>query len=153
MALFGSDKEQAMTRQANVSVSNQINMIGEGTVFEGTFRAQSDVRVSGRIIGKLHVEGKAIITQEGVVEGEIVATSADVAGTVHGDVHVTERLVLKGSARVEGQILTGRLVMEEGAAFNGKCQMDDGRTVRPERLEPNGTRAKEGKSDVSAAAG
>jgi cytoskeletal protein CcmA (bactofilin family) len=149
MALFGSDKEHPMSKQANASLPGQINMIGEGTVFEGTLRARSDVRVSGRIVGKLHVDGKAIVTQEGAIEGEVIATSADVAGTVQGDLHVTERLVLKGSAHVEGNVRTGHLVVEEGAVLNGKCAMGEQHPARPEKLEPNGTRAR---GDVSAPA-
>lgn len=139
-----------MNKQANLSAPTQINMIGEGTVFEGTLRAQSDVRVSGRIIGKLQVTGKAIIAQEGSVEGEVVAASADVAGTVQGDLNVTERLVLKGSARVEGNIRTARLVVEEGAVFEGKCLMGEHRAGRPEKpVEANGIKPR---GDMSAAA-
>lgn len=138
MALFGSDKDVPMGKQTTPSLPTQINMIGEGTVFEGTLRAQSDVRVSGRIIGKLQVDGKAIVAQEGSIEGELVATSADVAGTIDGDVHVSDRLVLKGSARLEGNIRTGRLVIEEGAVFHGECLMGDG----PTRPAQNGVGAR-----------
>jgi len=130
MALFGQSKNtsektntQTMARQLNTPGPAQVNMIGEGTVFEGTLRAHSDVRVSGRVVGKLIVEGKAILAQEGAVEGELKATNADVAGFVKGQIHVEERLVLKGSARVEGDIVVARLVMEEGASFNGSCKM------------------------------
>ena len=148
MALFGETRGPEGALPAGPSAPNQINMIGEGTVFEGTLRARSDVRVSGRIVGKLQVEGKAIVAQEGSVEGEVHAASADIAGTIEGDLHVTDRLVLKGTARVEGNIRTGRLVVEEGATFNGKCLMGEQRPERLERLAPNGSRAHE---DVKAA--
>ena len=32
--------------------------------------------------------------------------------------------MLKGSAHVEGTIRTARLIVEEGAIFNGECMMD-----------------------------
>ncbi|MEZ4703013.1 MAG: polymer-forming cytoskeletal protein [Rhodothermales bacterium] len=102
---------------------SQINMIGEGTVFEGTLRSESDLRISGRIVGKLHVGGKAIVATEGVVEGEMMATNAEVAGSVQGEIRIKELLVLKGSARVDGNIEAARLIVEEGSIFNGKCQM------------------------------
>lgn len=105
------------------SVQDQVNLVGEGTVFEGTVRAESDVRASGRIVGTLDVEGKAMVAESGSVEGEIIATNADIAGEVQGEVHVEERLVLKSSARVEGKIETDRLVVEEGAQFTGECEM------------------------------
>lgn len=102
---------------------SQLNMIGEGTVFEGTLRSESDLRISGRIVGKLHVGGKAIVAHEGVVEGELMATNAEVAGSVQGEIRIKELLILKGSARVDGNIEANRLIVEEGSIFNGKCQM------------------------------
>jgi len=105
------------------TVQDQVNLVGEGTVFEGTVRAKSDVRASGRIVGTLEVEGKTMIAEEGEVEGEIIATNVEVAGQVQGEIHVDERLVLKSTARVDGKIETDRLVVEEGAQFTGECEM------------------------------
>lgn len=132
MALFGknqgknhSDSDESPPSMANQTnaVQDQVNLVGEGTVFEGTIDAGSDVRASGRIIGTLDVDGKAMIAEGGSVEGEIIATNADVAGKVQGEIHVDERLVLKSTARVEGKLDTDRLVVEEGAQFSGECEM------------------------------
>lgn len=133
--MFARNEEVPMARQANSSSPNQINMIGEGTVFEGTLTAESDVRISGRLVGKLNIKGKIIVAQEGAIEGEIKAVNLDVGGHVQGEIDVSERVILKSSARVEGNIRTGRLVVEEGAVFNGKCQMGS-RTVDSESILP-----------------
>jgi cytoskeletal protein CcmA (bactofilin family) len=126
MGLFSTtqsdDSSSSMANQTS-TVQDQVNLVGEGTVFEGTVRAESDVRASGRIVGTLEVEGKTMIAEEGVVEGEIIATNADIAGQVDGEIHVEERLVLKSTARVEGKIETDRLIVEEGAQFTGECEM------------------------------
>ena len=114
-----------MARSSNDVPPDQINMVGEGTVFEGTLRAESNVRVSGHIKGTLDVQGRAILTQEGVVEGELRATDADVAGSVQGEIHVSERLMLKSTARVDGNIETGRIKVEEGALFAGQCEIGE----------------------------
>ncbi|MDX1545565.1 MAG: polymer-forming cytoskeletal protein [Rhodothermales bacterium] len=123
MALFGENREQGAPRPAGASGAQQINMVGAGTVFEGTFRTEGDVSVSGRIEGELHVSGRAVITQEGVVDGTLHAAEADVSGRVEGDLTVAERLVLRSTARVEGRLRAGRLVVEEGAVFDGECRM------------------------------
>lgn len=125
MALFGnSNKTENMARnQGNGPGAPQINMIVEGTVFEGTLRSENDLRISGRIVGKLHVGGKAFVAPGGVVEGELIATNAEVAGSVQGELRIKELLILKGSARVDGNIEAVRLIVEEGSSFNGKCQM------------------------------
>jgi len=138
MGLFHSSPEQnespVMTNQSN-SVQDQVNLVGEGTVLEGTLTAEHDVRASGHLIGTLRVEGKAMISEEGSIEGQVFATHADVAGHVDGELHVDGRLVLKSSARVEGLIETERLVVEEGAEFTGECNMDGGIAMEDENAE------------------
>jgi len=116
------NESSPMANQQNPA-QDQINLVGKGTVFEGTVRAENDVRASGQVIGTLRVEGKAMIAESGSVDGEIIATNADVAGRVQGDIEIEERLVLKSTARVEGKIETDRLVVEEGAQFTGECTM------------------------------
>lgn len=106
------------------TVQAQVTLIGEGTVFEGTLQVEDDFRAHGRIVGTLEVEGKAMIAEEGEVEGDIIATNAEIAGQVEGEIHVEERLALKSTARIDGKIETGRLVIEEGAQFTGECEMD-----------------------------
>ncbi len=112
-----------MAKQIQPANPVQINLIGEGTEVEGTLRAKDDIRISGRIKGSLHVEGKAIIAAEGVIEGDLRAADADIAGTVVGEIVVKGRLLLKASAKVDGTIRTTRLVVEEGASFDGHCEM------------------------------
>jgi len=135
------------------SLQDQINLVGEGTVFEGTLRAESDVRASGKIVGKLDVDGKAIVAESGVVDGEIVATNADVAGRVEGEVRVSERLVLKSTARVDGNIQTDRLVVEEGAVFTGECRMGEALTPDSSSSSTASTKANSASSSTSGSSG
>ena len=100
-----------------------INLIGEGSEVEGSMRSTTDVRVNGRIKGDLVVEGKVIIADKGILDGTLKAQSADVAGTVVGELTIDDRLLLKSTAKIEGDIRTGRLVVEEGATFEGQCTM------------------------------
>jgi cytoskeletal protein CcmA (bactofilin family) len=127
MSFFGtaqSDKpSSSMANQTN-TVQAQVTLVGEGSVFEGTLKVEDDFRAHGRLIGTLQVDGKAMIAEQGAVEGDIVATDAEIAGQVQGEIHVEERLVLKSTARVDGKIDTDRLVIEEGAQFTGECEMD-----------------------------
>lgn len=135
MAFFGKDKEPTPVSSSSASSpQDQINLIGQGTVFEGTFQTEGDVRASGRVNGHLKVKGKAIVAESGVIEGEMEAGSASIAGTVSGEVTIKELLVLKGTARVDGNIKTGRLVVEEGALFSGECTMENGRTTTGESV-------------------
>lgn len=125
MGLFNNtsstDSESSVMANQQTPDQDQINLVGKGTVFEGTVRAENDIRASGKVIGTLQVEGKAMISESGAVEGEVIATNADIAGRVQGEIEIEERLVLKSTARVDGNIQTDRLVVEEGAQFIGEC--------------------------------
>jgi cytoskeletal protein CcmA (bactofilin family) len=124
MAIFGNNKqEETMTKQTHGAAPQQVTMIGEGTVFEGSLRVESDIRIGGQIIGTLQVGGRVIVAPEGSVEGEMQATEADISGRVEGDLDVEGRLILRGTGRVEGNVRTARLIVEEGAVFNGECLM------------------------------
>jgi|GEM_PF-407141 len=111
--------------QSSSGTPNQVNMIAADATFEGTLRATSDVRISGRLDGTLDVEGRVVVAEGGTVEGEITAANIDVAGTVEGELVASELLVLRASAVVEGQLQSERLVIEEGAVFHGECIMGE----------------------------
>lgn len=143
-----------MARSSGDARPDQLNMVGEGTVFEGTLRAESNVRVSGHIKGTLDVEGRAIVTQEGVVEGELRATDADVAGSVQGEIHVGERLMLKSTARIDGNIAAGRVKVEEGALFAGECEIGEQVSEKVQKkLGEKGPRGSEESSSGASASG
>ena len=140
MALFRNDSDAAspsapVAKQQRPSVSanpaDQHNIIGQSTTVEGTLRSSGNVNISGTVNGNVEVEGRTMVMPGGVVEGEVASTTAEIGGTVNGRVLVRERLVLKASAVIEGDIRTAKLVIEDGATFNGKCEM--GSTAAPRR--------------------
>jgi cytoskeletal protein CcmA (bactofilin family) len=57
------------------------------------------------------------------VEGNIISQNAEIAGEVKGTVDVTEVLTLKATAVIKGDIVTGKLVVEAGAVWNGTIKM------------------------------
>lgn len=116
-------KDRLMAKQTETQGPAQINMISEGTTVEGTLRARDDIRISGKILGSLIVDGKAIIAAGGEVDGDVKAADADVAGRIKGEISVKGRLLLKSTAHVEGTVRTTRLIVEEGAVVEGKCEM------------------------------
>lgn len=140
-----SSKEKKKRPSENPS-SNSINVIGEGTVVEGNLNSKGDIRIDGRLKGVVNSSSKFVLGTSGVIEGDIHARSADVSGTVNGNIHIAETLFLKSTARVYGDISTGKLVIESGSEFNGKCTMgkENVRTVEPHSQGP----AKEVKTEA-----
>ena len=103
--------------------SSSINLIGVGTYIEGEVKSDGDIRIDGKINGTVVSKSKVVIGSTGVVEGNIYCENADVSGKIQGNIEVAELLFLKKTSVLEGDITTGKLVVEGGAAFNGKCTM------------------------------
>lgn len=142
MALFRpTDPQPSASMAPRASAASgpaeQHNIIGAATVLEGTLRADGNVNIAGTVNGNVEVEGRTVVAAGGVVDGEVVTTSAEIAGTVRGQLSVSERLVLKATAVVEGDIRTAKLVVEDGATFDGKCVMASPRPAgeRPTRTQ------------------
>jgi cytoskeletal protein CcmA (bactofilin family) len=98
--------------------------VGAGTVLTGETNFQAMLRVDGHLTGRVTSEnGTLIIGSGGQVDADILVSSATVGGTVNGDIIATERVELGRTARVIGNIQTPRLVIEDGAIFEGSCSM------------------------------
>ena len=90
---------------------------------KGDISGNSDVRVAGNVIGGISIEGELIVERQGVVEADIKTTTAVVAGSVKGNIDCSDKLILESTSQFEGNIKTKRLIIQEGAIFQGNCQM------------------------------
>jgi cytoskeletal protein CcmA (bactofilin family) len=100
-----------------------VNLIGGGTKITGDITSAGDVRIDGHLAGNIIIAGKFVLGPNGLVEGNITSTNADLSGEVKGKVNISETLSLKSSARINGDIVTGKLAIEPGALFTGTCTM------------------------------
>ncbi len=105
--------------------NSPINIINNGTLIKGDITATGDFRLDGTLEGNIQLNGKLVIGDTGVVNGNILCQNANVIGTVNGNLSVKELLSLHATARVKGDILINKLSIEPGAVFTGKCRMLD----------------------------
>ena len=112
-----------MAKMGETENTNKINMIGVGTTIEGSISSSENIRFDGNLIGNLNTKGKVFIGQSGKVTGEIRCKNCEVEGVVDGKVVVEELLSLRSMSKFYGEIKTGKLAIEPGATFTGKCDM------------------------------
>ena len=105
--------------------STAINIITDGTLVKGDITATGDFRLDGTLEGNIQLNGKLVVGDSGVVNGNVLCQNANIIGTVNGNLSVKELLSLSASARVRGDILINKLSIEPGAVFSGKCRMID----------------------------
>jgi cytoskeletal protein CcmA (bactofilin family) len=110
--------EQQPVRSKNVSV------IGSTLVFKGELSADEDLVIEGTIEGTIaHHEKNLTIGKTGRVIADIHASSVLVEGELNGDIHSDGLVSLAAGAMVSGNVYCARIVMEDGAQFNGKIEM------------------------------
>src|SRR3989337_2859868 len=130
--MFTSKEEKRVAEE----ISNSSNTIGKGTFLEGNVETYGNIRIEGKVTGNVKSKSKVALGPSSVVQGNVTAQNADLEGEVKGRIEVAELLVLKATAVIHGDIVTGKLVVEPGAVFNGPCKM--GATPKEIKITDNG---------------
>ncbi|MCB0487393.1 MAG: polymer-forming cytoskeletal protein [Cyclobacteriaceae bacterium] len=130
--MFTSKEQKKVAEE----ISNSTNTIGKGTVLEGNIETYGNIRIEGKVIGNIKSKSKIALGNSSNVQGNIIAQNADLEGEVKGKIEISEMLILKATAVVNGDIVTGKLVVEPGAVFNGTCKM--GASIRDIKMGENG---------------
>jgi len=131
-------------------ISNSSNIIGKGTILEGSVETYGNIRVEGTVKGDIKTKSKVALGQSSKVDGNILAQNAEVAGEVSGRIEISDQLLLKPTAIVHGDIITNKLIVESGATFNGGCKM--GVTIKEIRIGENGQAPTELKKETAKSA-
>jgi cytoskeletal protein CcmA (bactofilin family) len=82
------------------------------------------LRVNGYFAGTIHSKkGTLIIDASARVDADIEVGIAVIGGTVRGDIVAHQRVELGPNAKIYGNIWTRSLAIQQGAIFDGVCQM------------------------------
>ncbi len=110
-------------KESSSSSSTELNFIGGGTVVEGTVRTDNSVRVDGKLKGKLICKNTLTVGLNGEIDGEVQAKNAIVGGKIKGKVSIVEKLVLESKSVLIGELKASKLIIDEGAVFDGTSDM------------------------------
>jgi cytoskeletal protein CcmA (bactofilin family) len=90
----------------------------------GDLEAGGVIRVEGRVIGNVQAGDQVLLSEGGVIEGNVAAREAVIGGRVHGSIMAAERVEVQADAVVEGDLVTPRLLIQEGGRVNGGVRME-----------------------------
>jgi cytoskeletal protein CcmA (bactofilin family) len=89
---------------------------------EGTFTSRGTIHVMGSVKGR--IEALRLHVAEGArVEADVVVDEAVIAGDLVGNLTCRQRLEARPSGRLSGVIETYRVMLHEGASFEGEVRM------------------------------
>ena len=98
--------------------------LGAGPELDGEIRFVDMLRVSRHIAGSVFSEkGTLIVDTAAVIDADVEVRIAIIGGTVNGDIVAHERVEIGPTAKICGNIWTRSLAIQNGAIFEGVCQM------------------------------
>ena len=110
--------------QKNEIIGKVNGFIDRDTVMTGDIKFSDSFRIDGTFKGKILSGNTLIVGEGGIVEADVDVANISVNGVVKGTLKASERVEIYSLGRVTGEIITPKLIVEDGAFFQGSCQME-----------------------------
>lgn len=98
-------------------------IIGKDTTVKGRIDAEGGIRVDGKFEGQIFTSGDVIVGETGSLVADVEAKNISIAGEVRGNVLARGKLELIPTGKLFGDVRMAILVVEDGAVFQGQCEM------------------------------
>ena len=109
----------------------EATLVARGSRLEGRLVADNDVEVHGEIYGTIEGKGQVLVAEGSTVEAALHSRVVVVAGKVVGDVSADDKIELRASAALRGNITAPRVVIQDGASFEGQVFMQKPDATKP----------------------
>ena len=107
----------------NKKNKNIQTMIGIDMVVDGSVTLENGIIVYGQIKGSIDTKGPVRLAKNAIVKGDIVGSEIRIAGVVEGNISSLGQVTLLKTCRVKGDVTYKKLIVEDGAKFEGKCEI------------------------------
>lgn len=104
--------------------TNKIDtIIGEGTRLVGTLHCKTLLRIDGIIEGDVIAENKLVVSETGLIKGNVTASCLTLGGELTGNAEIDGKTEILSTGKLFGDVVTKVLIMDESAVLDGKCSM------------------------------
>lgn len=103
--------------------NSEMTVIGRDTKIKGEMSFDSGARILGTFEGKIISAGEVQVGAGANCLAAIEAQRVVVDGHIQGDITAGEVLTLNAEAQVHGDIVANKLIVIEGATFEGNCRV------------------------------
>lgn len=103
-------------------------LVGSGSILQGDLEFTGGLRVDGHVKGHVSAHdnnnGTLVLSESGIIEGDISVPHVVINGTVNGNIASTGHVELQANAKIMGDIHYKAVEMELGAVLNGSLVSD-----------------------------
>ncbi len=115
----------AASKPAPASNSGQTTTIGSSIKLNGELNGDEDLLIQGQVEGNVYLkEHNLTIGEQGVIKANAFARTITVRGRLTGDLNGMEKVTITSTGKVRGNIVSPKVILEEGATFKGSIDMD-----------------------------
>lgn len=101
-----------------------LSIVAQDMTVTGDVEAEGVVRVEGRVNGNISAGVQVLLSEGGLIEGDIKTKEAVIGGEVRGTVTAAERIEVQATASVHGDLVAPKLLIQEGGRLNGAIRME-----------------------------
>lgn len=116
-------KEKLLGNDRSSYDEDAITILDKDCTFEGKLTFDGTVQIFGQFKGEIFSAGTLMVGDSALIEGKIEVGILKASGKIRGKIVVKERLELLSQAQVLADVATPSLLVEQGAQFQGNCQM------------------------------
>lgn len=104
------------------------SVIGPSIFIKGDLSGKEDLVIEGKVEGAVRFEANNVtVGPEGRIRADIYGRSVHVEGAVKGHLFAEQEVVIRASGKVQGDIVSPRVVLENGSNFKGSIDMEPAR--------------------------
>ena len=118
--MLGGKKSGIVTSSGSTTLISRDTCVVGDIHFSGNLDIEGTVK--GNIVAEPDKDALLRVVEEGRVEGDIMAPSVVINGSIKGDVVSTQHLELAAKARVEGNVQYALVEMAIGSEVNGSLK-------------------------------
>ena len=118
--------------QESKSHSGERSVIGSSISIKGDISGDENLLIEGEIEGKIVFHNHSVtIGQNGRIKAEIHGKTIAIDGNHEGNLFATEQLIIRQTGIVHGNIVSPRVVLEDGCNFKGNIDMSPKEKASP----------------------
>lgn len=99
------------------------SFIPEGSEINGNLNTTTNLRIEGKVKGKIVTTEKLLLESSAVIVGDVECKHALIEGMLEGNLYAGDVIELRNGARVTGNTVSSRIILEEDCQISGSMKL------------------------------